>query len=276
MRALVAAIAGSLLLAACGQVSDALAGDDLPLCSSYEKPADAVVAACDRLLAAAAGKPEEVARAHYYRGIAHSRQGKPKEALVDLDASLRLAPKNAEALSMRGMLHTQSGDFVSALRDLNSAVASDPASLDAVGNRAVLHQQAGRIDEAIVDFTRTIELAPTDFRGWNGRCWARAMDNRELEQALADCNKAIELQPTDWNSHNSRGFVLYRLGRHGEAIAAYDTAISGDPSVASSWLVRGLAKLALGEAGAETDIAKSRSIDPKVAARFGGYGIEID
>lgn len=277
MRSQLAIACALLSLAGCDRVASAVSGDHgLSICASDVAPADQVIAACNLLVAANKGKNDELARAYALRGLAKARKGDIEGGIADESATLALEPGNAFALNTRGLLHAQKRDFESALVDLNAAVAATPESLEPVGNRGFVYQETGRFAEAAADFSTTIRLAPRDFRGWNGRCWAYATVGKQLELALADCEQAIKLNPLDWNSHNSRGFVLFRMGRHADAIAAYDRAIGGDPKAASSWLVRGLAKRAAGDASGDADIAKALEIDPNVGARYQGYGIRID
>jgi len=66
------------------------------------------------------------------------------------------------------------------------------------------------------------------------------------------------------------------MGHFQDAIADYDYAIRGAPGVASSWLMRGLAKKAGNVEGAQADIDKGKAMDPTVAARYASYGVVID
>ena len=46
--------------------------------------------------------------------------------------------------------------------------------------------------------------------------------------------------------------------------------------MASSWLMRGVAKRAAGVDGAQADIDKGKAMDANVAARYASYGVDTD
>jgi adenylate cyclase len=54
--------------------------------------------------------------------------------------------------------------------------------------------------------------------------------NKEHTLALAEADRAVELNPSDAYTHGVRGIILVWLGRHNEAIAAFDTVVRFDPS----------------------------------------------
>jgi tetratricopeptide (TPR) repeat protein len=64
-------------------------------------------------------------------------------------------------------------------------------------------------------------------------CWrsirARVHDLRRLEEALVSYDRAIALKSDFPQLHFNRGNALALLGRHGEAIAAYDLALAINP-----------------------------------------------
>lgn len=57
-------------------------------------------------------------------------------------------------------------------------------------------------------------------------------DTDELDKALVECDGAIELDPYLAEAHNLRGILLEEIGRHTEAIRAYEKAIVVDPGLA--------------------------------------------
>jgi Tfp pilus assembly protein PilF len=122
---------------------------------------------------------------------------------------------------------------------------------------------------------RLMTLDPTNYQPHAEMCWIGAILMDQLDATEASCAKALAMEPKDPNNHNNLGFLRFRQGRFEESIAAYSDSISGNPSVASSFLVRGLAKRALGQAGAEEDVSKGLELDPGVAARYASYGVII-
>jgi tetratricopeptide (TPR) repeat protein len=108
----------------------------------------------------------------------------------------------------------------------------------------------------------------------NGRCWALAVMNRDLDKALADCNKAVRLAPNVAQFLDSRGLVRLRRGELKAAIADYDAALAIWPKNAWSLYGRGLARLRTGEtARGEADLASAIAISPDIAKQAGEFGL---
>jgi tetratricopeptide (TPR) repeat protein len=237
------------------------------------RDADGAIAACTRAIDSGGLGSRDLATAYSLRGSARSFRKDPG-AMQDMDAAVRLAPDDAEFLALRGGVLAEQGKFDAAGRDLDEALRLEPNNLIALGNRTVLLEHSGRYKEVRAVADTLIQVAPDDYRGWAQRCWAGAVLADELEQSLSDCDRAIEMEARDPNNFNSRGLVNYRLGRYAQAVADYDRSLQGDPGVASSYLMRGLARRALGAAGSDDDLAKSRQMDPGVAARYASYGVD--
>jgi tetratricopeptide (TPR) repeat protein len=110
---------------------------------------------------------------------------------------------------------------------------------------------------------------------WGARCWLRAVGGGQLQSALADCDQSIALDATQANANtfNSRGFVNFMMGRYAQSIRDYDSAIAGDPKVASSYYMRGLAKARSGDPSADADKAVGIELEPEAAKRYSNYGV---
>ncbi|HVE13470.1 MAG TPA: tetratricopeptide repeat protein [Elusimicrobiota bacterium] len=88
-----------------------------------------------------------------WRGAARLLLGLPG-ALEDLDAAIRLNPRDCEALTWRGEARRLAGRPKEALADLDAAVALEPTSPFALANRALVHLALGKKDQAAVDRER--------------------------------------------------------------------------------------------------------------------------
>jgi tetratricopeptide (TPR) repeat protein len=128
---------------------------------------------------------------------------------------------------------------------------------------------AGDFDGAIKDVDDADKLMPGTPDLLNGRCWARAVANRDLDVARSACDASLALKPNA-GTHDSRGLVGLRQGRWQHAWNDYNEAVTADAGIASSLYGRGLAALALGlTAEGEADIANAQS----AAAEFAGFGL---
>jgi tetratricopeptide (TPR) repeat protein len=125
---------------------------------------------------------------------------------------------------------------------------------------------------AIDDFNVSLKLGAGNAEALHGRCWAKAVLNKDLEEALADCNEALRLKPNDPEMQGGRGFLYLRLGFFKTSILDYSAAIEGMPNEARFHYGRGLAKSGLGdEDGADADFLTARALDPKIDAVFENF-----
>ena len=236
---------------------------------------ESAISACTEVVQSKSATKADRASALSYRGSAFNAKGMRKESLKDLDASVQLVPSAAN-LANRGAIRGIQGELDAALLDLEAALRLDPRNVLAIGNRGIIHEKRGEFVAARADMDLAISIDSKAWQPWSERCWIGAVLADQLSQSLTDCNHAIEQHAQDPNIYNSRGLVHFRMGHYPEAIADYGQAIKGDPSVASSWLMLGLAKKAAGVEGAQADINKGKAMDPNVAARYAGYGVAVE
>lgn len=209
------------------------------------------------------------------RGNALMLAGHPKAAIADFSRAIQLAPTDPSAYRFRANVAFALHRDADALADYTRAIAADPTSAASYEIRGQFFQMTGRHEIAIGDFDRAIALDPKMARAWNSRCWTKVLMNADAGAALADCDRALALDPRVANFHDSRGYALVRLAKWRDATAAFDRALALDPRLASSLFGRGLCKLRTGNRTAQADLARARSIEPGIEARFRGYGFRL-
>jgi len=141
-----------------------------------------------------------------------------------------------------------------------------------------MYDDIGRPDAALANYDLWLKDHGRDsarISAFNGRCWARALLDRELDKALADCNAAIKLQPNQPAYLDSRALVHFRRGELPAALADYDAAIALSPRNAWSLYVRGLVEAKMGQADkAKADRDAAIAIAPRIGERVRKFGIE--
>lgn len=226
-------------------------------------------AAYDKALAI---KPE----AYIYLNRAESR---PLDDVAgraaDVEAALKLDPKLSAALAAKAELQARRGDLVGALATYSLAMANEIDNPKLVVARGVVNLRLNRPADAERDFAAAHkETREASASVLNSMCWEKAIAGVALESALADCNAALAKEPKSAAIADSRAFVLLRLGRLDEAIAAYSDALQLAPGQAASRFGRAVAYARKGDrAAADTEAAKAREIDSEIGARFRQYGV---
>lgn len=218
--------------------------------------------------------------AHYLIQRAQVRLAKRQPLLgsADLDRAIELAPADADARLARAGLRLGARDPAGALVDLKAADQALAPSSDARMRLAALYNSADAYDAAIGSYDQWLKAHPEDSGrapAFNGRCWARALSNRDLDKALGDCDAALRLRPGDAAYLDSRALVRFRRGEIDKALADYDAAVAAQPRNAWALYARSLARRHAGQtAQADTDRTAALAINPQVAARAKRYGLD--
>jgi tetratricopeptide (TPR) repeat protein len=211
------------------------------------------------------------------RARVHLVLRQPLLANADLDAALKLTPDDAEAHLIRAELRLRTNDRDGAREDADAVarLAAKPANLRL--GLGALYQNLDLFEQAVGQYDLWIAAHPDDSRraaALNGRCWARALANRELPQALSDCDAAVRREAGNPDYLDSRGLVHLRMGAYDKAIADYDKALAINPHLAFSLYGRGLAEIAKGDAaGGKADIAAATAAEPNMGRRAHHYGL---
>jgi len=247
---------------------------DVSACWNPQAEANASIAACTLAIGSAGDDKAALETIYLDRALGYMHINAFEKGLKDCDAAIGLRPDDSRAFVCRGIMQGALNKLDLAVADFNHALRLNPKDIDALRNEGHAFENENDFASAASNYSILIRLQPSDFESWDGRCWARVVIGKQLDAALSDCNEALRINPKDANSYNSRGLVYFRKKQYAEAIRDYDAANAIDAiHFGSSYYIRGLAKLALGNAAGAADIAKGKSIEPGIAMRFAGYGI---
>jgi tetratricopeptide (TPR) repeat protein len=224
--------------------------------------------ALERALAIAPSARAYLARASY----------RPREDLAgrraDVDAALKLEPDSQAAREVLAEVQADAGQYTDALSTINSEILERGDSWWLLAERATVYARSHQAALADKDVAR-VRAKSSSPLVLNDLCWKLATAGVELEAALNACDAAVAGQPGDAANLDSRGFVLLRLQRYGDSIAAYDAALSARPTEANSLYGRGVAKHRKGDGlGGDADIHAALDLDANVAKRFADFGVK--
>jgi predicted aspartyl protease/tetratricopeptide (TPR) repeat protein len=208
------------------------------------------------------------ARTHYLV------QNRPA-AFADLDLAAQVAPSDPEIRLARAeslIMRKRKGD---AAIDLAAVDAALPRQADERLTLAGIDEQLDEFDQSIANYDLWIAAHPDDSRqpiALNGRCWTRALADRDLPLAMKDCNAALRRQKAG-SFFDSRGLVELRMGQYDRAIADYTEALQFAPRTAWSLYGRGLARRHRNDPSSKGDLDTAVAIDPTLPSRAQALGI---
>src|SRR3984957_2477347 len=163
----------------------------------------------------------------------------------DIEAALALDPASEGALIRLAQVQMDSAEYAAATSTLNKAIALHGESTGFLTSRGVVYAKRGQLSLAAKDFSAARSKA-VRAESLNYICWTLATAGVALDDALSACDAAVGMSPHSADCLDSRGFVLMRLGRYDEAIAAYDAAVTAGNTRLSLY-GRGIAKRRKGD-----------------------------
>lgn len=177
----------------------------------------------------APGSEHFIAAQARYAGVL-ARQGRMAEArkyLQDIaagDTRQRLQLTLAEASLLR-----EAHAYQEAFEFLGAAVAKTPDEPDLLYDYAMAAEKVGRIDVLEANLRRVIAMRPTNAHAYNALGYSLADRNERLAEAYVLIETAHKLAPEDSYILDSLGWVLFRQGRHQEALGHLQRAHEARP-----------------------------------------------
>lgn len=102
-------------------------------------------------------------------------------ALADCNASLRLAPNNAQTLDSRGLVYLKRGDYFAALADYEAANTLQPEQAHFIYGRGLARLHLGQAGEGAADLRSALALDPDigeTYQGYGASPPAAAADDK--------------------------------------------------------------------------------------------------
>jgi tetratricopeptide (TPR) repeat protein len=126
--------------------------------------------------------------------------GQTKNALADLDNSLALAPRNAQALALKGFLLAAKNDSRGAITWFDRALAADPALGNAWLGRGIGRIHNGDANGGREDLLVAAALEPqrAELRSYLGKAYANVDDFPRATRELQLAKKLDRADPTAW------------------------------------------------------------------------------
>jgi tetratricopeptide (TPR) repeat protein len=156
------------------------------------------------------------------------RSGSLKDAIVQFQRGVDLAPDNALGLLNLGIANMQSDNLAEARKDLEAAlkIETNSRTYAALGSVLLLE---GKYDDAAEMDQKAIKLNPSDYEAWGNLGAAYDWSGTQHEKAVQAFRKAIDLGEMEHQKNRQDPVLL---------IALADFYASVDDSVKSLTLIR--------------------------------------
>jgi tetratricopeptide (TPR) repeat protein len=203
------------------------------------------------------------ARAHTDLGLAYTRVGRTRDALVEFVAASLIGPDNAETLTAIGQIHFDAGRYAAAETVLRRAIAVGPALNQA---RYLLGQTLDRLGRAnesreqLAQYDRLRAAANDAFRhvfevDMLRKDALRAAAAGRPEGAVSAWQKVVDVEPKSVSDRVALANALVRAGRPETAVGQLEAASHLDDSDRETY--RQLAEL-YSRLGRADDSARAR------------------
>jgi tetratricopeptide (TPR) repeat protein len=176
----------------------------------------------------------ESARSHYELGRQLHAAGRLREARLQFDKSLVLAPSMLAPHISLGMLLAEQGDFASGIAHLEEVLRVDSNYAEAHNNLGVILEEQGKLQEAKQHLEQAVKLNSGDalFQNNLGRVLAALGD---LKGARIHHERAIKLDAQFADAHYQLGNTLALSGETTAAQQHLMEAIGIDPDLAEAY-----------------------------------------
>jgi tetratricopeptide (TPR) repeat protein len=188
--------------------------------------------------------PENEPVAIFRQALAFHHSDRLTEAEAAYRRVLEIVPDHFESLHLIGVIYHQRGDHAAAVRQIDAALKLNPRNTAAHSNRGLALHELGRFDDAVKSFDRALAIDPDDADVLMSRGVALAALGRYAE-AVASYDRALTISPDQVDVLNNRGGALYALQRHAEALASYNRALATSPDHPEALANRGVVLHAL-------------------------------
>lgn len=193
---------------------------------------------------------------------------------ADAESALALDFGSVTARFVLADAQSDAREYAGALATLEKAMAIRGETPQLLTARGIVHARSGQPAIATADFAaaRKKGTGPIEL---NRLCWSLATAGVALDVALSACDAAVAQLPHEAAFLDSRGFVLLRMGRYDEAIAAYDAALKARAEQDTSLYGRGVARRLKGDTVAgDADLKAALVVNAHLATTFADYGVK--
>lgn len=206
------------------------------------------------------------------RAAMAKKLGRTADQVADLQRAYDLGAENEVAFSLASAM-AYAGRGAEARDLLDSLSVSEGQRAGYIDSLATVAGLTGDTVGALDALGAEITKQPQNASLLNSDCWFRGLFSVALDEALDSCTKAVERSANSAPALDSRAMVRFRMKEFDAALGDLNAAIALSPGQAESRFMRGIVRLAKGEAGGRNDIAVALRIAPDIADFYARHGI---
>jgi tetratricopeptide (TPR) repeat protein len=223
---------------------------------------DRLAEAVDDIQASLRFAPRNAA-AYVNLGDVLAKEDRLSEAFSQYEKALELEPDNILAHNNFGSALLEAGRVADAMAQYNAALALKPDMAKARAGLGDAYLRSGRTREAIALLQGALEIDPDDVHALVNLGAASAQEGRP-EQAISDFRRALEISPDFAAARINLGNALLQSGKNEDAIAQFERALDLDPRSSAAHNGLGFALLKAGRRDeAVAHFKKALEIDPE-------------
>ncbi len=160
--------------------------------------------------------PQQVGLAYKNRGNYRGKNGRPKEALEDLNLAVQFLPGDAGALQSLGNTYAGMGQSQQALEQYNRAIAADPAFSSVYLNRAITYSILKNYEGAFGDYEKALSMGESRQNILTNRGYA-FLEAGKIQEAINDFEEMLRYKPNEGSLYYYLSLCQFQLNNKPKA-----------------------------------------------------------
>lgn len=170
------------------------------------------------------------------RGDVNLEMERYEQALLDYSRAVKLAPHLPQGYWGRGRVFEIQEGYEEAIAEYSQVIELEPQNSAGYLSRGWAYALLGRYARTYEELDKALALDPSDPQLHTVRGIVHGLEGDSLA-ALHDFDEAVRLENSA-ETHVYRGAALLELSGYDDAVAAFDAALSLDPSSQEAWINR--------------------------------------
>jgi predicted TPR repeat methyltransferase len=164
----------------------------------------------------------------HFSGVIAHQLGRHEEALALIEASIALAPAQADWYSNLGIVRKAQTKLAHAIAAFEQAIALDPGHVNAYNNLGVLLRAQGRFAESEAAYLKATELDP-DHKDVHQNLGILFYSQRRMREAVACFCKVITLDPAHAHALRLLATCHCVIGEYDKAVEICERWVAEQP-----------------------------------------------